>query len=152
MKFSDSLRPEHVLLGQSETDPPEALRQLLRMLGQDGRVTHAEDFRESVLARAAEPVFDEGVGLWICHGRTNSVSSLVLGASVHAPGLEFPEWPGAVVLLVVAGIPAAFSQDYLQLIGSLVRIFRNPESRAVLLAASTAEDFLTTLDERRQEF
>ncbi len=147
VKFSEALRPDHIHLRQTETDPLSARDRLLASLLHDPRVTDAARFETAVLNRAAEPLFEGDSGIWICHGRTDAVSSLILGISCHSPGLVFPE--GSVPLLIVAGIPDASNQHYLQLIGSLVRIFRTPDSLALLLASPTPSDLIETLDDFR---
>lgn len=149
MKFADFLHPEHVRLRQAGDDPWAARDALLDLLTGDPRLTDPAQLRNSIQERNAGPLFDGETGLWICHGRTNAVTSLLLGLSTHDPGLVFPDAPGRVVLLLVAGIPSAFDQQYLQLIGGLVRLFRTPAAWTELWEASTSGEFIEQLDELR---
>lgn len=149
MKFSEALQPAHVFLRQSFGNATTARNQLLTVLASDPRCTNRELFVQSVVQRDAEPIFSGQHGLWICHGRTDAVGALLLGAASYQPGLSAAGWEAPVDLLVVAGIPAAFNHQYLQLVGALVRIFRTPECLDQLLAATTPGDFIGTLEESR---
>ena len=49
-------------------------------------------------------------------------------------------------LLFIAGIPAAFSNDYLRMVGAIARICSDAERAQELLDAATPPAFLETLE------
>jgi len=99
-----------------------------------------------VLDRAAPAVStDDGYGIVIAHGRTNSVTSLVMAAGRSPNGFASPHIAAPVRLVFVVGIPTALNQDYLRVVGTIARLCGKPETLQKLLQAPNARAFLDLL-------
>jgi mannitol/fructose-specific phosphotransferase system IIA component (Ntr-type) len=101
--------------------------------------------KKAVELRDAPVVCENGSGLLIAHGRTESVSRLVLAAGRCESPFLVSGSEGAVRLVFVAGIPTAFSSEYLRVVGAIVRVCRNPDDLAALLSAATTAEFVERL-------
>ena len=112
--IADVLQPDHVILTLAAKDPAGAIDEVLAKLEGEERVKNFALLREAVLAQPAPAIAENGCGICIAHGRTESVTSLVMAAGRSAKGIAFPELAEPVRLVFVAGIPGAFTSEYLQ--------------------------------------
>lgn len=146
ISLSDILLPEHINLRLDAHNESTAVEELLFPLRGDIRISDWEAFRASVLDRAAPAVAtDNGCGIVIAHGRTNSVNSLVMAAGRSTNGIPSPHISEPVRLVFVVGIPTALNQDYLRVVGTIARLCGKPDSLQKLLHAPTAREFLDLL-------
>ena len=143
--IGDILRPEHVNLSLAATDKPGAVEEVLSRLNGDPRVVDFAFFRAAVMGRDAAAISEGGCGICIAHGRTESVSGLILAAGRSVAGFRCPEVKEPVHFVFVAGIPAAFNSEYLRTVGAIARICRDKHQIERLLAAKTVEHFMDLL-------
>lgn len=146
ISLSDILLPEHINLHLDANDDTTAIEELLFPLRGHIHIKNWDALRASVLDRAAPAVSTEdGYGILIAHGRTNSVDSLVMGAGRSTNGFPSPHIKGQVRLVFVVGIPTALNQEYLRVVGTIARLCGKPEHLQKLLAAPTVREFLDHL-------
>ncbi len=146
ISLSSILLPEHINLRLDASDENAAVEELLIPLRGDIRINNWEALRASVLDHAAPAVStDDGCGILIAHGRTNSVGSLVMAAGRSTNGFPSPHITGPVRLVFVVGIPTALNQEYLRVVGTIARLCGKPEHLQKLLAASGTREFLDLL-------
>ena len=146
ISLSNILLPEHINLRLDAGDEATAVEELLFPLRGDIRITDWKAFRASVLERAAPAVStDDGCGIVIAHGRSNSVNSLVMAAGRSTNGIPSPHIAGPVRLVFVVGIPTTLNQEYLRVVGAIARLCGKPEPLQKLLHAATAREFLDLL-------
>ncbi len=140
------LHPSHINLSLSAPNPTSAVTALLDVLRGDPRILKWDDFRQSVLGRDASPISSNNCGILIAHGRTNSVGSLVMAAGISPEGIPSAssDCPPLHVIFV-AGIPAAFNNDYLRVVGTIARLCGKPELLTNLLEATSPSAFLSIL-------
>ena len=143
--FGEILQPEHVLMSLSAEDKAGAIEAVLTKLNGDARVKDFEVLHQAVLERNAPSIEENGCGICIAHGRTEAVSALVLAAGRLSTGLPTPEISSPLRLVFVAGIPGAFTADYLRIVGAIARICRDKHQLERLLAAKTATHFVDLL-------
>ncbi len=143
--IGDILHPDHVNLSLSAAGKTEAVEEVLSKLNGDARVKDFAAFRQSVIDRASAAIAENHCGICIAHGRTESVSGLVLAAGRSVAGFSCREVPDPVHLVFVAGIPGAFNSEYLRIVGAIARICRDKHQLDRLLAAKTAENFIALL-------
>ncbi len=142
------LQSSHIDLSISAADPASAVTSLLELLRGDHRVLKWDDFNQSVLGRDASPIASNDCGILIAHGRTNSVASLVMAAGISPAGIPAASSDCPPIhVIFVAGIPAAFNNDYLRVVGTIARLCSKPELLANLRAASTPSAFLSLLSQ-----
>lgn len=150
LHFSEVLQPGNIHPGLGAATQEDAVHALLESLRGDERVQDFEALETAVRERNAPAIVQDGAGLCIAHGRTNSLTSLVMAAGILAePPLLTGELRGrgSLRLVIVAGIPSCLNADYLRLVGAIARIFSQETMRSRLLAATTAGDFLEILEE-----
>lgn len=140
------LPPAQIRLTLQAPDLAAATREVLELLRGDLRVLQWEALEKAVHDRAAAPLCAKGCcGILIAHGRTNAVGSLVLSAGRFPAGVEDPATGQRVQLVFVAGIPTAFNNDYLRIVGTIARVCGNPDKNRSLLQATVPSDFIEIL-------
>ena len=101
--------------------------------------------RDAVLAHPAPAIAENRCGICIAHGRTESITSLVMAAGRSTEGVTYPGLVDPVKLVFVAGIPRAFTSEYLRIVGAIVRMCRDKRQLHRLLVAKDAERFVALL-------
>ena len=143
--IADVLQPDHVLLNLSAKAPSAAIEEVLAALEGDERVRDFAALRAAVQAQPAPAIAENGVGICIAHGRTELVSSLVMSAGRSVKGIIFPKLSDPVKLVFVAGIPGAFTSEYLRIVGAIVRICRDKRQLDRMLSLKDPDRFVALL-------
>ena len=143
--IGDVLQPDHVTLALAARDPAGAVEEVIAKLDGDERVKNLSVLREAILKEAAPAISENGCGICIAHGRTESVTSLVMAAGRSTEGVRYPGLADPVKLVFVAGIPNAFTSEYLRIVGAIVRMCRDKRQLHRLLVAKDAERFVALL-------
>ena len=145
--LSVSLHSKDIQLQLRATDHRDALEEVLSPLRSDQRVRDWEKLRTSLLANPHTETFDECPGtMFFHHGRTESVSSLVLAVGRSTTGFTSNPGGATTKLLFVAAIPEAMNNDYLRILGAISRVCREEASLQALLNAEKKEAFLAALE------
>jgi mannitol/fructose-specific phosphotransferase system IIA component (Ntr-type) len=143
--IGDVLQPDHVILALAAQDPAGAVSEVLATLEGDERVSNFTALRDAVLAQPAPAIAENGCGICIAHGRTESVSSLIMAAGRSNQGIVYPGLPEPVKLVFVAGIPGAFTSEYLRIVGAIVRMCRDRRQLDRLLTIKEPKRFVALL-------
>ncbi|MDP2360686.1 MAG: PTS sugar transporter subunit IIA [bacterium] len=152
MKFSQLLRPEHVLVGAKAADASHAIRQLVQLLAATGALKEPERALPLVLEREREYATGIGAGVAIPHCNCLLLPEGLVAAGLFDNGVDFgaPDGPARLVLLLLS--PPGNSGGHLKLLARISRLARHglcqrlaeqatPE--AVILGFAEAErDFL----------
>lgn len=144
MPIDDILQPGLINLTLAARTKADAIEEVLSRLRGDARVKDFDVLQKVVGERNAPAIAENGVGICLAHGRTDSVTTLVMAAGRSTEGIVCPEVKEPVKLIFVAGIPHAFS-EYLRIVGAIARICRDRHQLERLLAAKTPEHFLDLL-------
>jgi mannitol/fructose-specific phosphotransferase system IIA component (Ntr-type) len=145
--LSTSLLPKDVLLQLRATDHRDALEEVLSSLRSDHRVKDWEKLRASLLVNSENETFKECPGtLFLHHGRTESVSSLVLAVGRSAAGFSQNLEGEKTRLLFIAAIPEAMNNEYLRILGAISRVCREKETLKMLLNVEKGDLFLAALE------
>ena len=147
--ISEILTSSHVNLALSARDQAEGVREVLSSLNGDPRVVDWDSLAQAVTGRNAPAISCGPCGICIAHARTNAVHSLVMAAGRSASGLVSPEVSEPVRLVFVAGIPAAFSSEYLRVVGAIARFCHDKALLHRLLNVQDPKEFIELL--ARQE-
>jgi mannitol/fructose-specific phosphotransferase system IIA component (Ntr-type) len=143
--IADVLQPDHVLLRLSAKEPSGAIEEVLATLEGDERVRDFAALREAVHTQPAPAIAENGVGICIAHGRTELVTSLVMSAGRSVEGIVYPKLSDPVKLVFVVGIPAAFTSEYLRIVGAIVRICRDRRQLDRILSTKDPDRFVALL-------
>jgi mannitol/fructose-specific phosphotransferase system IIA component (Ntr-type) len=143
--LSDLLDEKQVILRLRSRKLPNALREIIQLLAQNGKIDNPEAFFEQVLARerAHPSVVENGVAF--PHARTDLVDEIVVGIGRSRAGIPFGANQQRSRLIFVIGVPERLVNDYLICVGTLVRLVRDDAIRLALLAAESPRQFIEAL-------
>ena len=145
--LSVSLLSKDIHLQLRATDHQDALEEVLSSLRSDHRVRDWEKLRSSLLANSDKESFNECPGtMFLHHGRTESVSSLVLAVGRSSTGLGSKPTGESPRLLIVAAIPEAMNNEYLRILGAISRVCREENCLRALLNAERSDSFRAALE------
>ncbi|MBO0696611.1 MAG: PTS sugar transporter subunit IIA [Verrucomicrobia bacterium] len=143
--LTDLLDEKQVILGLRSRKVPNALREIIGLLAQNGKVGDPESFFEKVLAREeSHPSMVEN-GVAFPHARTDLVNEIVIGIGRSRAGISFSPNGERARLIFVIGVPERLVNDYLICVGTLVRLLRDDAIRSALLHAETPREFIDAL-------
>src|SRR5438477_13170939 len=143
--LTDLLDEKRVILGLRSRKMPNALREIIDLLAQNGKIENPEAFFEKVLAREqAHPSVVENEAAFP-HARTDLADEIVIGVGRSHAGIRFGPNEERARLIFVIGVPERLVNDYLICVGTLVRLTKDEAIRTALLEAETPRQFLETL-------
>jgi len=145
ISISEILTPARVDLKIEAATKEAAVLRVLDLLRGDPRVHDWERLRKAVMERNAPAVEQSECGILIAHGRTNSLSGLVMAAGRLVEPIACAEIGVPIRLVFVAGIPRAVDTEYLRVVGSIVRGLRDKTQRERLLGVKETARFVGLL-------
>ena len=143
--LTDLLDEKQVILGLRSRKVPNALREIIQLLAQNGKIENADAFFETALAReqAHPSVVENGVAF--PHARTDLVDEIIVGIGRSRVGIPFGQNSARARLIFVIGVPERLVNEYLICVGTLVRLVRDDTIRSALLHAQTPREFIDAL-------
>lgn len=106
------------------------------------------DFLQNVLEREKIGSTGIGAGIAIPHARFSGAKKMVISIALLQNPIDFTSPDGeGVRLVVMIGAPKEQGKEYLTLISTLVRAFRNKEYREHILMAKDTDELVKTLIE-----
>jgi mannitol/fructose-specific phosphotransferase system IIA component (Ntr-type) len=143
--LADLIDEKQAILRLRSRKPANALREIVQLLANNGKIDNAEKFLEQVLARErAHPSVVE-YGVVFPHARTDLVDQIILGIGRSRAGIPFGKNQLRARLIFVIGVPQQLVNDYLICVGTLARLVKNDAMRSTLLHAETPREFLDAL-------
>jgi mannitol/fructose-specific phosphotransferase system IIA component (Ntr-type) len=143
--LTDLLDEKQVILRLRSRKVPNALREIIQLLAQNGKIEAPEAFFEKVLAREqAHPSVVENDAAFP-HARTDLVDEIVVGIGRSLAGIPFGHNGVRARLIFVIGVPERLVNDYLICVGTLVRLVRDDTTRSALLRVETPREFIDAL-------
>ncbi|PYK47624.1 MAG: hypothetical protein DME20_11320 [Verrucomicrobia bacterium] len=143
--LSELLNERQVILRLCSRQLPNALREIIQLLAQNGKIDNAQTFLRQVLAREqAHPSAVEN-GVAFPHARTDLVDEIVIGIGRSRAGIPVGANRQRARLIFVIGVPERLVNDYLICVGTLVRLTKDDATRTTLLRAESSREFIDTL-------
>ena len=143
--LSELLNERQVILRLRSRQLPNALREIIQLLAQNGKIDNAQTFLRQVLAREqAHPSAVEN-GVAFPHARTDLVDEIVIGIGRSRAGIPVGANRQRARLIFVIGVPERLVNDYLICVGTLVRLVKDDAIRRTLLEAETPRQFIDAL-------
>jgi mannitol/fructose-specific phosphotransferase system IIA component (Ntr-type) len=143
--LSELLNEGQVILRLRSRQLPNALREIIQLLAQNGKIDDAQTFLRQVLAREqAHPSAVEN-GVAFPHARTDLVDEIVIGIGRSRAGIPVGANQERARLIFVLGVPERLVNDYLISVGTLVRLTKDDATRTTLLRAESSREFIDTL-------
>src|SRR5438132_10402699 len=143
--LSELLNERQVILRLRSRQLPNALREIIQLFAQNGKIDNAQTFLRQVLAReqAHPSVVENGVAF--PHARTDLVDEIVIGIGRSRAGIPAGANQPRARLIFVIGVPERLVNDYLICVGTLVRLVKDDAIRRTLLRAESSREFIDTL-------
>ena len=141
----DLLNEKQVILRLRSRKPDNAIREIVQLLAQNGKIDNATFFFEQVLAREQEHPSVVENDVVFPHARTDLVDQSVLGIGRSRAGIPFGQNATRARLIFVIGVPQQLVNDYLICVGTLARLVKDDATRSSLLNAETPEQFVQAL-------
>jgi len=143
--LADLLDENDVTLQLRSRKPANAVREIIQLLTNNGKIDNAGKFLEQVLLREqAHPSVVEYT-VAFPHARTDLVDQIVIGIGRSRAGIPFGESGTRARLIFVIGVPERLVNDYLICVGTLARLVKDDATRSALLHAQTSREFLDVL-------
>jgi mannitol/fructose-specific phosphotransferase system IIA component (Ntr-type) len=141
----DLLDEQQVILRLRSRKPTNAIREIVDVLADTGKIGNADAFLEQVLARERThpSVVENGVAF--PHARTDLVDEIVVGVGRSRAGVPFSQNQQRAHLIFVIGVPERLLSDYLICVGMLARLVRDEPIRSTLLNVETPREFVSAL-------
>jgi PTS system nitrogen regulatory IIA component len=123
-----------------------ALRELARKAPVFAEVRDMDAFEESVISREKIQSTGFGHGVAVAHGRSGTLSRVLIGLGLSHDGIPYESPDGEPVrLLFLIASPQKTNLDYLQALSTLVRVIRDCSLREILLSAMNAGEIEKTI-------
>jgi PTS system fructose-specific IIA component len=150
-RLSDLLTPDRVLLPIHAADKAGAMAELTRALV-SGSTADYDSVLGAVLERERAMSTGIGCGVAIPHGRTPSVSSLLMTGGVTGAPLEWQAADGRPVrLLFLVVAPEAGAGEHVKALARIARVIRHAALRERLIDCRTPDEFHQALREAEPE-
>lgn len=148
MKLTELITPECVVAPTSANDKRGVIDELVDVLAREGRVGDAEALKEAVWTREQTRTTGIGHGLAIPHGKSASLSDMVMAIGKPAEPIEFEAIDGKPVQLIVllASRPDQTS-DHIQALARVSRLHMQAEFREKIYQATSPEEIYALLSE-----
>jgi mannitol/fructose-specific phosphotransferase system IIA component (Ntr-type) len=139
--LADLLDARRVVLELAAGSREEALRTIVAQMG----IAEADKFLAQVMAREEVQTTLVGKGVAFPHARTDLVANMVLGIGRSASGIPFGPNGEPAQMIFVIGVPKKMVNSYLVCVGALARLTKSEETRATLMNAESATEFVEIL-------
>lgn len=148
MKLTDLITPECIVAPTNATEKRGVIDELVDVLAQQGKVSDADALKEAVWTREQTRTTGIGHGLAIPHGKSDSLTDMVMAIGKPAEPIEFEAIDGKPVLLVVllASRPDQTS-DHIQALARVSRLHMQAEFRTKIYEATSAAEIYALLSE-----
>ena len=143
--LADLLHEKQVILRLRSRKSANALREIVRLFAENGRIDQPEKFLEQIVAREQEHPSVVEQGVVFPHARTDLVDEIILGIGRSRAGIPFGEDGVRAHLIFLIGVPQQLVNDYLICVGTLARLVKDDAIRSTLLHAETPREFLDAL-------
>ena len=142
--LGDLLEENRVQLELASSTRADALREIVARL-RGPAVDDSDKLLREVLAREELHTTYMGRGVAFPHARTDLVQSIVLGIGRSRAGVVFGDNGETAHLIFLIGVPRRMVKDYLVCVGALARITSDEKTRAALMDAASAAEFVELL-------
>jgi len=139
------LDPTCIALNLRSTRHGAALYEIAHLLDGRPQVTDFQGFLAELLARERLDTTCLGNRVALPHARTEHVAKIVMAVGRSEQGVLFEDCGQTVRLIFVLGTPPSSAGEYLQVVGTLCRIIKDPANCEALMTAPTAAAFVRTL-------
>ncbi|MCB9837726.1 MAG: PTS sugar transporter subunit IIA [Phycisphaeraceae bacterium] len=147
MNLLDILSVDCVKAPLEATDKKDAIDQLVDLLAASGKVSDPDSLKAAVWSREQTRTTGIGQGLAIPHGKSDSVSKLVMAIGKPSEPIEFDSIDKQPVrLIVLLASPPDRTSDHIQALARISRLMTMRDFRERVYAAQDAEELYGLLE------
>ena len=151
MNLLDILKPTTVKVPLLATDKRDAINELVDLLADQGLVGDAADLKKVVWERESQRSTGIGEGLAIPHGKTTTLTQLLVAIGRPQDPLDFASIDGKPVkLLVLLVSPPDKTAEHIQALGKISRLMADPGFRAMAYSAESSEELFELFKNKAQ--
>lgn len=144
IRIRGTLLPENILLNLNVQSRADAVQKVAETLRDDFRISNWEEFMGALRAREAVGKVNLELGLTLPHVRTSAVTKMLMAFGRTTGPVQDSNVPIQFVILI--GVPGAMDSEYLRLVGTLMRVFRDDKLRRDLLHAEDPEEIIRVFE------
>lgn len=141
VRLSQLLDPSRIVIDLQATKRTQAIHEVAKRLEGLPEITNFGAFYAELLARERLDTTCIGNEVALPHARTDHATEIVMAAGRSAGGVLFENCNQTVRLLFVLATPKNRALEYLQIVGALCRLLKDPLTRLALLEAATPGAF-----------
>jgi mannitol/fructose-specific phosphotransferase system IIA component (Ntr-type) len=145
IRIRGTLLAENVLLDLDVKSRAEAVQRVTESLRADFRISNWQEFLRALRAREAVGKVNLEHGLTLPHVRTSAVTKMLMAFGRTKEPIQ--DENVLIQIVVLVGIPETMNSDYLRLVGTLMRVFREDALRPKLLYAQDPAEILQVFEQ-----
>lgn len=151
MRITDLLSKKAILLNADFTSKKQVIDKLVDTHKAVGNISDVEKYKNGILAREASGTTAIGDGIAIPHAKSDAVLKPGLVAATVPNGVDYESMDGKPSNLIFM-IAAPLDGDlHLEVLSRLTVLLMDEDFRSQLLAAKSAEQFLSVIDKKESE-
>ncbi len=141
IQFSSFFRPSEVICQTREASRDKILMDMLRLLARKRDIGNIDDAYKAVLDREKDMPTIVAPGMAMPHARIEAIREIAVSVATSPQGIVYdPRRPDdRIKLLVLTLAPKASPGAYLQAIGCVARICRDPSTAEIVAGLSTPD-------------
>lgn len=151
MRIVDLLDVKSILIGASPASKAETIDALVDLQVKGGRIADAAEYRKGILAREALSSTAVGEGIAIPHAKSDAVKAPSLAAMTVPDGVDYEAMDGEPSNLIFMIAAPNDGDVHLEVLSRLMTVLMDEDFRARLIAAKSAEEFLTVIDDMEKQ-
>ncbi|MGN1113008.1 MAG: fructose-specific PTS transporter subunit EIIC, partial [Acutalibacteraceae bacterium] len=151
MRITDLLSKDAILLNARFSSKQQVIDRLVAVHKAVGNVTDAAKYRNGIMAREASGTTAIGDGIAIPHAKSEAVKKPGLAAATVPSGVDYESMdgkPSNIIFMIAAPLDGNL---HLEVLSRLTVLLMDEKFRADLLAAKSAEQFLSVIDRKESE-
>lgn len=149
IQFSSLFRPSEVICRTEETDRDRLVMNMVELLARRNSIRNIEDAYKAVLEREKDFPTIVAPGMAMPHARLEDIPEIAVAVATCRQGIVYdPRRPDDLVkLLVLTLAPKASPGLYLQAIGCVAAICRDPSTPEIVASLPTADQVWSFFDQ-----
>jgi mannitol/fructose-specific phosphotransferase system IIA component (Ntr-type) len=141
----DLLHESQIALHLRAQTRDDAMRELIDLLADSGKIDNREKFLEQVCARERSTSTYAADGVAFPHARTEFAAEISLAVGRSEIGIPWTGRGEIAHLIFLIAVPEKLISDYLVVIGAIARATKDAPLRTLLLHAETPPEFIATM-------
>lgn len=148
MELSEILTPDLVQIPLEADNKSEVISRLIEILVHNGNLMEPTLAQEAVIRREELMTTGVGKGVALPHGKYADTDDVLIACGISKKGVDFDAIDGQPVhIFVLLLTPEKYPNKHLKLLSKFSRILDIAACREKLLAANSAAEIVTILDE-----